>query len=165
MALPGDDGRAGRRSVCERLVQGGLITLSFLPTADCRLQTRVAVGSQQSAAANLSGYFSREPRRIGCNQLRSMVSFLTLSRDPVAQWIRALPCGGRGRAFESPQGRQVVGGRSRHLALGRPSAESAVWGGDGAVERARLENELGLKAHVGSNPTLPAKRSRRKTAS
>ena len=98
----------------------------------------------------------RAERALGCNHRRSMVSFLALSRDPVAQWIRALPCGGRGRAFESPQGRQVVGGRSRHLALGRPSAESAAWGGDGAVERARLENELGLKAHVGSNPTLPA---------
>lgn len=24
------------------------------------------------------------------------------------------------------------------------------------VERARLENELGVKAYVGSNPTLPA---------
>src|SRR5688572_21791774 len=29
-------------------------------------------------------------------------------------------------------------------------------GGDRAVECARLENELGVKAYVGSNPTLPA---------
>ena len=27
--------------------------------------------------------------------------------DPVAQWIRAFPCGGKGRAFESHQGRQA----------------------------------------------------------
>jgi hypothetical protein len=36
-------------------------------------------------------------------------------------------------------------------------AESITcWGGDRVVERARLENELGVKAYVGSNPTLPA---------
>src|SRR6266545_4789773 len=94
-----------------------------------------------------------------------MVLFVTSSCDPVAQWIRALPCGGRGRAFESPQGRQATEGRSRRSASGRPSGVTAVReppttsrGGDRAVERARLENELGLKTHVGSNPTLPANR-------
>src|SRR5215216_2413577 len=39
-----------------------------------------------------------------------------------------------------------------------PRYNPTTWGGDGAVERARLENELGLKTHVGSNPTLPANR-------
>ena len=78
--------------------------------------------------------------------------------DSVAQWIRALPCGGRGRAFESPQGHHRSEGRSRNLASGRPSERPTVWGGDRAVECARLENELGVKAYVGSNPTLPATR-------
>src|SRR6266496_4091553 len=76
--------------------------------------------------------------------------------DSVAQWIRALPCGGRGRAFESPQGHHRSEGRSRTIASGRPSERLTIWGGDRAVECARLENELGVKAYVGSNPTLPA---------
>ena len=49
-----------------------------------------------------------------------------------------------------------MGGRSRQTAFGRPSERSGARGGDRAVECARLENELGLKTHVGSNPTLPA---------
>src|SRR6476469_7695743 len=76
--------------------------------------------------------------------------------DSVAQWIRALPCGGRGRAFESPQGHHRSEGRSRSLASGSPSERPTTWGGDRAVECARLENELGVNAYVGSNPTLPA---------
>ena len=80
--------------------------------------------------------------------------------DSVAQWIRALPCGGRGRAFESPQGHHRSEGRSRSIASGRPSERPTAWGGDRAVECARLENELGVKAYVGSNPTLPASRLR-----
>ena len=81
---------------------------------------------------------------------------MRIGYDSVAQWIRALPCGGRGRAFESPQGHHRSEGRSRNIASGRPSERPTIWGGDRAVECARLENELGVKAYVGSNPTLPA---------
>ncbi|NOK64088.1 MAG: hypothetical protein GFH27_549409n62 [Chloroflexi bacterium AL-W] len=59
--------------------------------------------------------------------------------------------------FESRRGRQInkraVVTKKVATALSYPHM---VWGGDGVVERARLENELGVKAHVGSNPTLPA---------
>ncbi len=96
--------------------------------------------------------------RSECKLVRVRVPPSAPNRDPVAQWIRALPCGGRGRAFESPQGHHRSEGRSRNLASGCPSERPTVWGGDRAVECARLENELGVKAYVGSNPTLPATR-------
>ena len=59
--------------------------------------------------------------------------------------------------FESRRGRQL---NKRAVVAEKVTTALSylpmAWGGDGVVERARLENELGVKAHVGSNPTLPA---------
>lgn len=61
----------------------------------------------------------------------------------VAQWIRAFPCGGKGRAFESHRGHHTATAVAPFGVAAAVLRKVHIWGGDGAVERARLENELG----------------------
>lgn len=104
------------------------ITASPLSVAD-RALPAAAQAHRLSASKNCAAHpeppNNRRDRALRCmrvcNHRHFMVSFAAEGHDPVAQWNRALPCGGRGRAFESPQGRHHVGGRSRRSALGRPS--------------------------------------------